>query len=299
MFGYVIPVKCELKVREFDQFRAAYCGLCHSLRDGYGLSARFILNYDFTFLAILLSEGEGEIQYTKRRCVAKPFRRRTCCVGGDAYRQAAGMSVILSWWKLRDGVEDHGLVKGLPYRGISLLLRSAYRRAARDFPAFDAHCRLQLEKLRAFEQAQSGDLDQVADSFAQILPFAAEHIADEGDRRVLEELLYHVGRWIYLIDAYDDLEGDKQSGDFNPLRTRFAPENGELSEEDKAWIETTLIHSANRVAAAYNLLTPWEWRGILENIIYLGFPAVTKSVLEGRFQQKWGRWKNRKEHTDV
>ena len=301
MFGYVIPVKCELKVREFDQFRAAYCGLCHSLRDAYGLPARFILNYDFTFLAILLSAGEAEVQYTARRCVAKPFRRKTCCVGGDAFRRAAGYSVILGRWRLRDGIADCGFVKGIPTRFAALLLHRAYRRAVRDYPDFDAHCKAQLGLLGTLEQANSPELDRVADAFAQILPHAADHVTDAADRRSLAELLYHTGRWIYLIDAYDDLARDKQTGAFNPLLSRFAPADGVLGTEDKARLETTLNHSVNRLTAAYNLLAEGAWSGILENIIYLGFPAVTKHVLEGGFQRRWGRWRDRerKENTDT
>lgn len=299
MFGYVIPVKCELRVKEFDQFRAAYCGLCHSLRDAYGLSARFILNYDFTFLAMLLSADEGEVQYTKRRCVARPFRRKTCCVGGQAFRQAAGMSIILTHWRLRDAVDDKGTLKRLPYRTVGMFLNRAYRRAARDFPAFDTHCREQLDKLRVLEQTNSGELDQVADTFAQILPHAASEMENPDERRALDELLYHLGRWIYIIDAYDDLAEDQTSGNFNPLLTRFHPSEGVLKDTDKAWIQTTLNHSINRLTAAYNLKSETAWSGILENIIYLGLPGVTQSVLSGRFVRKWGRWSHRKEQTSL
>ena len=110
---------------------------------------------------------------------------------------------------------------------------------------------------------------------------------DEAKRRALTELLYHIGRWIYLIDALDDLEQDKRSGNFNPLLTRFAPTDGALSEADRDWVKTTLHHSANRAAAAYNLLEENPWSGILENIIYLGLPGVTNSVLDGRFKKRW------------
>jgi len=299
MFGYVIPVKCELKVKEFDQFRAAYCGLCHSLRDSYGISARFILNYDFTFLAMLLATDKGEVKYKKRRCIAHPFRSKTCSVGGQAFRQAAGMSVILAHWRLRDAVDDRGFLKSLPYRTVGACLGRAYRRAAKDFPAFDTHCREQLDKLHALEQANSDHLDQVADTFAQILPHAACEIGDQHERRTLEELLYHIGRWIYLIDAYDDLEEDQASGNFNPLRTRFNLTEGKLSDTDKAWILTTLNHSINRLTAAYNLKGETAWSGILENIIYLGLPSVTQSVLSGRFVRKWGRWSHRKEQKSL
>jgi len=299
MFGYVIPVKCELKVKEFDQFRAAYCGLCHSLRDSYGLSARFILNYDFTFLAMLLATDQGEVQYTKRRCIARPFRRKTCCVGGQAFHQAAGMSIILAHWRLRDAVDDKGFLKGLPYRTVGACLSRAYRRAKKDFPAFDTHCREQLGKLRALEQENSDQLDQVADTFAQILPYAVKEMANQSEERALEELLYHIGRWIYIIDAYDDLAEDQASGNFNPLLTRFHLAEGKLSDIDKAWIRTTLNHSINRLTAAYNLKGETAWSGILENIIYLGLPGVTQSVLSGHFVRKWGRWSHRKEQKNL
>jgi len=299
MFGYVIPLKCELKVRELDQFRAAYCGLCHSLRDNYGLTARFILNYDFTFLAMLLGADQDEIAYTKRRCIARPFRRKTCCLGGQAFHQAAGMSVVLTHWRLRDAVDDKSFLKGLPYRIISACLSRAYRRASKDFPAFDTHCQEQLSKLHALEQANSNQLDQVADAFAQILPYAAKGMADPIEQRSLEELLYHIGRWIYLIDAYDDLKEDQISGNFNPLITRFTLTEGKLNDTDKAWIRTTLNHSINRLTAAYNLKGETAWSGILENIIYLGLPGVTQSVLSGHFVRKWGRWSHRKEQKNL
>jgi len=133
----------------------------------------------------------------------------------------------------------------------------------------------------------------VADTFAAILPFAAEAAASPGERRALGQLLYHTGRWIYLIDAYDDLEQDKRTGDFNPLLMRFHASETGLSEEDRAWLETTLSHSVNLATSAYNLLPQGAWRGILENIIYLGLPVATDSVLRGRFRRRWGRWERR------
>ena len=310
MFGYVIPLRSELKMREFDQFRAAYCGLCHSLRERYGFTARFVLNYDFTFLAILLSVGDEAVSYCKKRCVASPIRPRRCIEGGsESFARAAGYSLILTWWKLKDGIADAGPIGGLIYRLACLFLCAAYRRALSDFPDFDAHCRTQLKQLRDLEEAQSGELDRVADAFAAILPFAATGEDDPDRRRILELLLYQTGRWIYLIDAYDDLERDKRSGAYNPLRTRFDATEGALEEADLDWITTTLTHSGNLITSAYNLLPAGPWSGILENIIYLGFPSVTEGVLKRRFRRgKWGQLRGapskgsirqRKEHTAI
>jgi len=307
MFGYVIPVKCELKMREFEQFRAAYCGLCHSLKERYGFIARFVLNYDFTFLAILLSAGNETVSYCKKRCIASPIRPKRCIFGGgEPFSQAAGYSLILSWWKLQDGIADSGPIKGLKYKFPALLLYSAYRRAQADFPDFDTHCRSQLEILRKLEEEGSGELDRVADAFAAILPFAVKGEKDPDRRRVLELMLYQTGRWIYLIDAYDDLEGDKKVGAYNPLIRRFDPGEGLLDEADADWMKTTLAHSGNLITSAYHLLPEGPWSGILENIIYLGFPAVTKAVLERRFRRgtrgllkAFTSIRERKEHTAI
>jgi len=290
MFGYVIPIQPELKVKELEQFKGAYCGLCHSLKQNYGFLARFVLNYDFAFLAILLSQGAGEMQYCKKRCLAQPFRARRCPEGGEPFRQAAGYSLILTRWRLKDQIADSGFLKSLPARFVSMLINRAYRKAASDFAEFDTHCQTQLTKLRDLEQTKSGDLDRVADAFAAILPHAAEGIEEGNEGRIFAQLLYHTGRWIYLIDAYDDLERDRQFGNYNPLVERFRLTDNKLSEEDKAWLKTMLTHSANLIASAYNLLPSGQWSGILDNMIYLGFPAVTESVFAGRFHRQLGRW---------
>jgi len=299
MFGYVIPVKSELKVREFDQFRAAYCGLCHALRREYGLSARFILNYDFTFLALLLSAGEQELSRCRKRCVASPHRKKCVILGGESFRRAAGYSVILTRWKLRDAVADDGFFRGLAARFGGLFLRRAYKRAVGDFPDFDAHCRDQLDALSALERENSGDLDRTADTFANILAFAAKAADSEEDRRILEQLLYHTGRWIYLIDAFDDLESDRRSGRYNPILARFSMGTEALSGADKAWLNTTLIHSTSLAASAYNLLPEGQWGGVLENIIYLGLPTVTEHVLEEKWRRRDRKRLARKETTTV
>ena len=126
MFGYVRPSDDRLTPADRETFRAAYCGLCHALGARYGLVGRMILNYDLTFLAMVLSDGAGEM--CAKRCAVHPMRRRCCVAGDPALDAAADMSVILTYWQLRDGVADHGFWGGLKYRIASVLLRPAYRR---------------------------------------------------------------------------------------------------------------------------------------------------------------------------
>ena len=130
MFGYVRPLRPELKCRDFDLYRATYCGLCRSMRRRYGLLAPMFLNYDFTFLTLLLWQPEEGFTPCLGRCHANPLRKKPMCPDSPALELAADESVILTWWKLRDSVQDDSLVKGLPARALTLLLRPAYRKAA-------------------------------------------------------------------------------------------------------------------------------------------------------------------------
>lgn len=290
MFGYVRPSDRRLTEEERETFRAAYCGLCHALGASYGPAGRMILNYDLTFLAMVLSEGGGTCE---KRCAVHPFRKRRCACGDAAMDTAADMSVILTWWQIQDGIADHGLFQGLKYRAAALLLRRAYRKARRRQPNFDAGTQKRLTALAELEAERCPSLDRPADAFAVLLAGAAEEEPDPVRRRVLEQLLYHLGRWIYLVDAADDLKKDVKSGSYNPLVYRFHAEGGTLTAEDRAALAATLDSSVRAMAAAFELADFGPWRAIIESVVYEGLYAVGAAVLNGTFR-KGRRRKQRK-----
>ena len=184
MFGYVRPSDGRLTEADRETFRGAYCGLCHTLGRRYGLVGRMILNYDLTFLAMVLSRGTGET--CDRRCAVHPFRKRRCAAGDPAFDTAADMSVILTWWQLRDGVADHSFFRGLKYRLAVWLLTPAYRKARRCREDFDRQTEAHLTQLSALEKARCPSLDAPADAFASLLAGAAAGEPDEKRRRVTE-----------------------------------------------------------------------------------------------------------------
>ena len=98
MFGYVRPVREELKCRDFDLYKASYCGLCGAMRRRYGWLAPMFLNYDFTFLALLLAEPEERFTPCRGRCHANPLRKKPMCPASEALDTAADESVVLTWW---------------------------------------------------------------------------------------------------------------------------------------------------------------------------------------------------------
>lgn len=286
MFGYVRPVRPELKCKDDQLYRATYCGLCRCLRKRYGLIAPMLLNFDFTFLALLLWEPEDTFTPCRGRCHGNPLRKRPMCPDSPALDEAADESVILSWWKLRDSVADDGFWKGLSARALSRILKPAYQKAARHRPEFDRTVRTCLEELSALEREHCPSLDRTADTFARLLQSAAPRDGERG--RVLSRLLYHLGRWIYLADARDDLEEDKLSGRYNPVAARYGPEG------DDGALRLTMDLSLEQIGAALQLGNFGCRTALLENIVYLGLPAVERAVFDGTWSEikKQKIWRN-------
>ena len=284
MFGYVRPPAQDLPEGELNRFRTMYCGLCHTLSRRYGQAARMILNYDFTYLAILLSNGTADAE-NAGRCWVSPVKKRPYLEPTAAMELAADESVILAYWQLRDGAEDHTWAAGLKYRGGAQLLEGAYRKAAAFRPEFDAAVRRQLRLLHALETAEDPSMDRAADTFAVLLSGASTEIEDPTRRRILEQILYHLGRWVYLIDAADDLKRDGESGNYNPVALRYGLKNGVWTPESRRDFALTLDHSIHRMAAAFELWDFGVWTAVLESTFYAGLFRVGHAVLDGTFRR--------------
>lgn len=282
MFGYVRPYKPELKVKEYEMFRAAYCGLCWALKEKYGGIARYIINYDLTFLAMLLTESECQPEVCRGRCPASPCRKKQYLKSGAAFEFAADCSVILTYWKLKDAALDGGVKEKLVSIPAAAALKGMYRKAEKAQPEFAATTKRMLEELSELEKANSPSLDAAADKFAKILEAAAAGADNEADRRILSQMLYHLGRYIYIVDAIDDYDDDSKSGSYNPLIYRFETGGEKLTEEQREMLETTLRHSEGLISSAYELKNKNVYDPILSNIIYLGLDNISQMVFQGR-----------------
>ncbi len=288
MFGYIRPERGELKIKEYELFRGVYCGLCHALGRRCGFAARFTVNYDFTFLALLTSRA-GQTCTCRKRCIANPLRRRGCCESTEI-DAAADYSLILTWWKLRDALEDGSLKEKLAARAAMAFLRRGYKKAAARLPDFSESTRRHLSDLTTLERGRESSIDKTADCFAAILAAVSDGEQDDIRRRALHQIFYHTGRIVYILDAVDDLEEDMKKDLYNPLRYRFSLSGRGLSAEEKETIRITLQHSMNMLGSAFELLENNPWTEVLGNIIYLGIPAACDQVLAGT----WGK---QREHT--
>ncbi|MBS5164660.1 MAG: hypothetical protein KHY77_02730 [Butyricicoccus pullicaecorum] len=288
MFGFIRPVKSELKVREVERFQIVYCGLCHEIRRRYGRLQTFFLSYDMTFLALVLQAVYAEKAETVQcRCIASPIKKKTVAASSPMLSYTADISVLLTYHKIQDSLHDESGAKRLLARCLERLARRSYQKVCAVQPRLDAIIRQCLDELLVLEQQQSASLDRTADTFARILQAVVPQESTELERRVMEQMFYHTGRWLYLIDACADLEDDFRTGSYNPVRLRFALKTPDLAPV-RAHMEHTLERSLLDIHNACQLLTFCQDKGLIENIIDLGLPLITRQVLDGTYHVNGG-----------
>ena len=295
MFGYVRPHRGELLVREYQQYKAVYCQLCRQLGKDYGVLARLTLSYDCTFYAMLALGTQGDrVSRRRGRCVVNPLKACDFLEGeGESYHKAAALSVLLTRQKLKDDLEDEGFWKKLGCR--LLLLLGADRqgkKAARRYPALAKLAEDTTAAQRQAEESQAG-LDQCAEPTARLLSGVFRELGgcDPGQSLALERFGYFLGRWVYLIDAADDLAEDLREGAFNPFIPRLGLSGKtELSQEERKAADEACNQALNATAAqmllAFNLLDLRDFGPILENVVTKGLPEIQREILFLHIREK-------------
>lgn len=268
MFGYVTICREHLSEEGFNTFRAYYCGLCREIGKSCSQSARLGLSYDITFLAIVLSSLSDSGETNTRRCFMKMGKPHLCVENDRAVSYAADMGILLSYLKLLDDWTDEKSIKALMEMQ---LFRSAVKKAKSRYPKAYDQIRDCLNKLSALEKEKCGSVDETADCFAKILEilFTPDFVTDEAQRRSLAWLGYNIGRWIYIIDAYNDLEKDIKQGSYNPFI--YGSEKDNISE--------SLTFTLENAASAYNLLSIKRNREVIENILYTALALKQRQIL--------------------
>ncbi len=291
MFGFIRPVKSELKVKEADRFQQVYCGLCHAIRARYGRFYTMFLSYDMTFYALVVGSGETQTaKAQRRRCDAHPVMKRACAAPDDALALAADASVLLSYHKFRDNLADEKGAKCLLAAVLCRLGRRGYEKARARLPEADRDIRAALDELHALENENCASMDRAADASARMTAAVVPHTGDTRER-VLRQMFYHAGRWLYLLDAAQDVPEDMKTGAYNPLVQRYALKTPDITDI-KQPLERTLERSLADVCTAFDLLDAQRDAEIIRNIIFLGMPTVTRQVLDGTYQPNGGRGKH-------
>lgn len=260
MFGYISVNRQELKVRELERYRAFYCGLCETLRTKYGLSGQITLTYDMTFLVILLSSlYDFSEKKQHARCLIHPAKKH-CMISTQATSYAADMNILLTYEHLMDDWMDE---KNLLSRSGAFLLQRKVKKLQSRYGHKVEVFRRELETLHEYEEKNEISLDAAAGCFGRLMSELFAYKEDSWEP-YLRNLGFYLGKFIYLMDAFDDYEKDEKSGSYNVLR-QF--ENEQVRQERVQEAMTMMIAECAQVIEFLPLV---QDDGILKNIIYSG-----------------------------
>lgn len=280
MLGYVQIYKPDLKVREYETYIGYYCGICKYIGKEYGQLPRMSLSYDAAFFAVMLASIIDEPDEPSREhCIVHHIKKKTI-IRNDAIRYAGDVMLILAWHKLADDVHDDN---SLSAKSTMVLLKRHYRKLKKKYPSLCKEVSTGLSKLSLLEASRCSSIDEPSDIFAKIM----EKIFVEGAadfHETFAKIGYHLGKWIYLADAADDIESDIKSNSYNPLIYRFAYHPTEGPTEFKKRIlqnlEFNLYHYLAVLAKEINNLDIKKNKGLIENVIYFGLNKKTEDVMK-------------------
>lgn len=321
MLGYVKIDKGELKVREYEVYTGYYCGVCKSIGRRYGQLPRMVLSYDAAFLAILLASLSDESDTpVQEHCIAHPVIKKKTVIRNRAIDYAGDVMLILAWYKLADDAADEGKAYAKP---VMLMMKRIFRRLNRLYPELCSSIENHLSALSALEREKCASIDMAAEAFSKIMedifteglqavygsepPQQTSPGADRSDygisgasgmqngpcgfaspgsdtRELLARAGYHLGKWVYMIDAVDDIEENIESGAYNPLLFRFKFDAAnETADEFRARIEPdlrfNLYHYLAMLSRCTDSLDIRKNAGIIENVIYFGLNRKTEEII--------------------
>ena len=283
MFGYVRTENAELKVKEHELYRATYCGLCRSMGKCTGQCSRMTLNYDFVFLALTRYAIEPcEVKFKARRCFTHPFTKRSNMERNLILDYCAGASAILNYQKLLDDLHDEKGAKKMRAILLRPFVAHSRKKALKKDPSLkelDVKVAKKLIELTEIENSKHVGVDIPATCFGEILGEIMAHGYEGTNRRIAYELGRHIGAWIYVADALDDMRADLKKNRYNPFLELYG---GRIPNEE----ELDLIYDATKnklypASAAFDLIETDDSaiKNILANILYLGIPKRTETIV--------------------
>lgn len=277
MFGYVSVNKAHLTEEEYGAFTSYYCGVCRATGDVASHTARLGLSYDITFLALLLGSVFDDGEEREIRCAVHPQKKRRCRVNDKVVDYAAGVGVMLSYLKMLDDWHDDKSIKAL--MGMAVF-RRGYKKVLKTLPCEYEIISRQLRNLSRLEKEKSDSPDDVADAFGKILEslFVPHFVEDMALRRKLQWLGLNLGRWIYLIDAVNDIERDIKKKNYNPFICMGYTSKDKCAED----MELSLTLNLEGIASAFELIDFKENTNLIGKIIYIGLKEKQQLILKGQ-----------------
>ena len=262
MFGYINVNKKELSEENQKIYQAYYCGLCQRLRENCGKRGQILLSYDMTFLELLLT-GLYEPEERKKTftCMVHPTKKQNA-IENEVSDYCAAINLMLAYHNLMDDWKDekkHSKVY------LANMISKSYLEFANQYPRQAKAIENYMQQMEEYEKRKESNIDLVAGLTGEMLGEVFAWKEDEWYHE-LKTLGCYMGRFIYMMDAYEDIDKDEKKDSYNPLRV--------LRKENERDFETLtrlmMTSMMSECAKSFERLPILLHADILRNIIYSG-----------------------------
>lgn len=277
LFGYVLPFTPNLRVFENEIYKATYCGLCKQLKKEFGSLCRLSLSYDMVFLTFFLTFYLDEkMHFEKKICKLHPFKKRLILKESISLKKTANIGTILFNYKLKDNVKDSKNLKKILSFIFLFLFKKSHKKAKKNEQKIEKIIFNFIENQNQTEKERKKSLDFYSHPTGECLGKIFKTISKtKEDEENLYRIGYMLGKYIYLMDALDDLEKDKKNNNFNP----FLEENKTKKEIIKNFNDI-LNFSIAQLAESFEKIFANKNADILRNVIYLGMKTQKQKLIK-------------------
>lgn len=270
MFGYVKAEASELLVREYDFYRAVYCGICRGMKKHTGCLSNLSLSYDTVFLALVrMMFGREKLTVKRKRCIAHPIRGKNAVIGSPGIEYTARSNSILTYLKVRDDFSDGTPMRKVLCSMILPYLRHSKKRAK--IPELEKELSADIARLSELERAKVRSVDATAGVFGELLGRVFAYGLDDDDGEKAYDVGYYLGKVIYEFDAFDDYGDDVKKKNYNPYVALYGDGGLDAASVNSIktgiYVELTFLEKA---VTALDFRDADAAENIIKNIIYLG-----------------------------
>ncbi len=262
MFGYVNIDKAELKFREYYKYKGYYCGLCMNLKKNYSELSRLTLNYDMTFLILILSSlYEVEDKAVKKRCIVHPIKKQII-IENEITDYASAMNIILAYYNCQDNWIDEKDFKSLLF---SKAINSDYKKTVKLYEEKEKFIKSSLDNIVKLEKSNTSDIDAISNEFGNLMGELMVYRKDHWEK-ILRKVGFFLGKYIYILDAYLDIEKDRKNSSYNPFVNISLDKKINIDD----YANDILMLNLSFLNEEIDKLPLIKDKGIIDNIIYSG-----------------------------
>ena len=279
MFGYVLPDKPNMFMKDYALYRAFYCGLCKSIGKKCSEVMRFTTNYDITFLNVLYHAiFDQDVVIKEETCVLGPFKKKPIVQDDELTQIIIDVNNILGHYKCVDDIKDNKSASKWMFD--KMILKKHYKRAKVNLEVIDKLVSNGYEKLRELEKKECKSVDIVADPFANIMKGIAKELFKDKYNDSIGDMMYALGKWVYVVDAIDDIDDDYNGKKFNLFLFdyEYIDKKTFLIEKHDD-LEFILKNCYKTIVDNFNNLKVKKYEGVLTNILWYGIKAKTEEIL--------------------